>query len=162
MARCHTHSKHSANCRHHWLPRKRRWWSCARHPSTGAEPGVFGKYWPLASTLSLPISLQLRTQPLSLSVPPQVSVSACRFCPAGGPPGHRGSCCPQPSTREAGQLHQRTQAPSPGLGLCRDRSGSLADPGVLSPENPGSLIPTSRLFTFSCSERAWWTELLCA
>ena len=89
-------------------------------------------------------------------------MSACSFCPAGGPPGHRGSCCPQPSTGEAGQLHQRTRAPSPGLGLCRDRSGSLADPGVLSPENPGSLIPTSRLFTFSGRERAWWAEPLCA
>lgn len=89
-------------------------------------------------------------------------MSECNFCPAGGPPGHRGSCCPQPSTGEAGQLHQRTRAPSRGLGLCRARSGSLADPGVLSPENPGSLIPTSRLFTFSCRERAWWAELLCA
>ena len=97
-----------------------------------------------------------------MSVPPQVSVSACSFCPAGGPPGHRGSCCPQPSTGEAGQLPQRTRAPSPGLGLCRDRSGSLADPGVLSPENPGSLIPTSRLFTVSGRERAWWAEPLCA
>ena len=90
--------------------------------------------------LSLSTGLHLRTQPLSLSVPPQRSVPACRFCPAGGPPRHRGSCCPQPSTGEDGQLQQQTRAPSPGLSLCRDRSGFLADPGVLSPENLGSLI----------------------
>lgn len=85
--------------------------------------------------------LHLRTQPLSLSVPSQLSMPACRFCPAGGPSGHRGSCCPQPSPGEDGQLHEQTQAPFPGLSLCGDRSRSLVDPGVLSLENLGSLIP---------------------
>ena len=118
VAPCHTHSKHSTSAsttrcprkspgRH--VPRKAGQWFCAHHASTGAEPGVFRKYWSLIRTLSLSLSicLHLRTIPrpcqsCAAGKHACVQVLPCRWTLVAP----RDSCQPQPFTREGGQLHQ--------------------------------------------------------
>ena len=140
MARCHTHNKHSASCRHYRLPRKRRWWSRARHPLTGAEPGVFGKCWSLASTLSLPIGLQLRTASVLVSPSAgqhvRVQLLPCRWTPRAqrlllSSAFHRGSW---PATPEDPSPLPRPRSLQGQVGISsRSRSSQPREPGKPHP-----------------------------
>lgn len=133
----------------------------AHHPFTGAEPGVFGKYWSLPCTLSLHwASLK---DPASVPVSPTTAQRACvQVRPCRSTP--RAQRLLLSSALHRGRWPATATDPSP---LPRPQSlwrqvGISSRSRSSQPREPGKPHLPSRLLAFGCRERAWWAELLCA